>query len=129
MKIELACQNVRYALVQWRKCSEKLPWEFGNNLSQAEVPNHIARLNRMHREISGIDDLMHPPMELTCSSDTDVSGHLGRCAGQYPPQFRSLASFQTSRRFAKQMTGYSKIEPPFSRIRSTCFFDDSNCEA
>ena len=27
------------------------------------------------------------------------------------------------------MTGYSKIEPPFSRIRSTCSFDDTNCEA
>ena len=24
-----------------------------------DLPNQIARLNRMHREISGIDDLMH----------------------------------------------------------------------
>ena len=27
------------------------------------------------------------------------------------------------------MTGYSKTEPPFSRIRRTCFFDDTNFEA
>ena len=27
------------------------------------------------------------------------------------------------------MTGYSKTEPPFSRIRSTCFFDDTYFEA
>ena len=26
------------------------------------------------------------------------------------------------------MTGYSKTEAPFSRIRSTCFFDDTNFE-
>ena len=27
------------------------------------------------------------------------------------------------------MTRCSKIEPPFSCTRSTCFFDDTNCEA
>ena len=27
------------------------------------------------------------------------------------------------------MTGYSKTEHPFSRIRSTCFFQDANFEA
>ena len=27
------------------------------------------------------------------------------------------------------MTGYSKIEPPFSLSRSTCFVYDTNCEA
>ena len=27
------------------------------------------------------------------------------------------------------MTDCSKIEPPFSRTRSTCSFDDTNCKA
>ena len=27
------------------------------------------------------------------------------------------------------MICYSKTEPPFLRIRSTCFFNDTNCEA
>ena len=43
--------------------------------------------------------------------------------------FRSLELFETSRRFARRTTGCSKIEPPFSRTKSTCFFADTNCEA
>ena len=34
-------------------------WGFRNNLSEHDLPNPIARPNRMHREISGIDDVMH----------------------------------------------------------------------
>ena len=58
-KIEVACQNFRKTLVDWRQCNEELDWGFRNNLSEHDLPNQIARLNRMHREISGIDDLMH----------------------------------------------------------------------
>ena len=58
-KIEVACQNFRKSLVDWRQCNEELDWGFRNNLSEHDLPNQIARLNRMHREISGIDDLMH----------------------------------------------------------------------
>ena len=58
-KIELACQNLQRTLVDWRQCNEELDWGFKNNLAETNLPNQIARLNRMHREICGIDDLMH----------------------------------------------------------------------
>ena len=58
-KIGVACQNFRKALVDWRLCDEELDWGFRQNLSEYDLPNQIARLNRMHREISGIDNLMH----------------------------------------------------------------------
>ena len=58
-KIESACQNFRKALVDWRHCNEELDWGFRNNLSEHDLPNPIARLNRINREISGMDDLMY----------------------------------------------------------------------
>ena len=58
-KIEVACQNFRKALVDWQQCDEELDWGFRQNLSEYDLPNQIARLDRMHREISEIDDLMH----------------------------------------------------------------------
>ena len=58
-KIEVACQNFRKTLVDWRQCNEELDAGFRQNLSEYDLPNQIARLNRMHREISGIDDVMH----------------------------------------------------------------------
>ena len=58
-KIEVACQNFRKALVGWRQCDEELDCIFRQYVTEYDVPNQIARLNRMHREISGIDDLMH----------------------------------------------------------------------
>ena len=58
-KIDVACQNVLNALVHWRKCNEELDWGLRNNLVETNVPNQIARLHRMHREICGIDDLLH----------------------------------------------------------------------
>ena len=56
-KIEVACQNFRKALADWQHCDEELDWGFLQNLSEYDLPNQIARLNRMHREISGFDDL------------------------------------------------------------------------
>ena len=58
-KIEMACQNFRAALVEWRRCDEELDWGFRQSLSEYGLPSHIARLNRIHREISGIDDLIN----------------------------------------------------------------------
>ena len=58
-KIEVACQNFRKTLIDWRRYNEEVDLGFRNNLSEHDLPNQIARLNRMHREISGIDDLMH----------------------------------------------------------------------
>ena len=58
-KIEVACQNFRKTLVDWRHCNEELNWGFRNNLSEHDLCNQAARLSRMHREISGIDNLMH----------------------------------------------------------------------
>ena len=55
-KIEVACENFRRAVVDWRKCNEELDWGFRNNLIETD---QIARRNCMHREICGIDDLMH----------------------------------------------------------------------
>ena len=46
-KIEVACQNFRTALVDWRQCDEELDWGFRQNLSEYDLPNQIARLNRM----------------------------------------------------------------------------------
>ena len=50
-KIELACQNFRRTLVNWRR--------FRKNLVENNLPNQIAPPNRMHRKISGIHDQMH----------------------------------------------------------------------
>ena len=58
-KIEVACQNFRNAVVEWRKCNNQLDWGFRNNLVETDLPNPIARLNGRHREICGINDLMH----------------------------------------------------------------------
>ena len=58
-KIEAACQNFGASLVDWRHCDEELDSEVQQNLSKYDLPNQIARLNRMHREISGIDDLIN----------------------------------------------------------------------
>ena len=58
-RIKVTCQNFRKALVNWQQCNEELDWGFGQNLSEYDLPNQIARFNRTHREISGIDDLMH----------------------------------------------------------------------
>ena len=58
-KIKVACQNFRAALVDWRHCDKELDWEFRQNLSEYDLSSQIARLNRMHREISGIDDLIN----------------------------------------------------------------------
>ena len=58
-KIEVACQNFRKALVHWRYCDEELHSGIRQNLSEYDLPNQIDRLNRMHREISGIDDLIN----------------------------------------------------------------------
>ena len=58
-KIQVACQNLRRTLVDWRQCNKELDWGFRNNLFETDLPNQVARLNRMHREICGIDDVMH----------------------------------------------------------------------
>ena len=50
-KIEVACQNFRRTLVDWRQCNEELNLGFRNNLVQNNLPNQIAGLNRMHRQI------------------------------------------------------------------------------
>ena len=58
-KIGMACQNLRAALVEWRRCDEELDWRFRQNLTEYGLPSQIARLNCIHREISGIDDLIN----------------------------------------------------------------------
>ena len=58
-KIEVACNIFRNALVDFQKCNEELDWGVRNNLVETDLPNQIARLNRRHREICGMDDLMH----------------------------------------------------------------------
>ena len=57
-KIEVACQNFQRTRVDGRQCNEEFHRGFRNNLVENDLPNKIARLNRMHRGISGIDDLM-----------------------------------------------------------------------
>ena len=58
-KIKMVCQNIRRTVVDWRQCNEELDRGCRNNLLETDLPNQIARLNRMHREICGIYDLMH----------------------------------------------------------------------
>ena len=58
-RIEVACQNFPKTLVHSRQCNEEVNWGFRNGLVGTDLPNRIARLNRMHREICEIDDLMH----------------------------------------------------------------------
>ena len=60
-KIEVACQNFRRALVDWRKCNEELDRGFRNNLVETDLRNQIASLKRIHQKICGIDELMHVP--------------------------------------------------------------------
>ena len=57
----MACQHLRKALVAWRKCDEELDWVYRNSLVETDLPLHIARLNRMHREICGTDDMIDVP--------------------------------------------------------------------
>ena len=42
-KIQVASQNSRNALVDWRKCNEELDYGFRNNLVETDLPNQIAR--------------------------------------------------------------------------------------
>ena len=58
-KIEVAYRNRRSALVAWRSCDEELDFEFRDKLKEENVPNQIRRLNCMHPELCGIDDLIH----------------------------------------------------------------------
>ena len=58
-KIEVACQNFRTALMKWRHYDEELDYGFRQDLTEHTLPSQIARLNRMHREISGIEDLIN----------------------------------------------------------------------
>ena len=43
--IEVACQDFRKTLVDWRRYNEELDWGFLNNLSEHDLPNQIAPLN------------------------------------------------------------------------------------
>ena len=52
-KIEVACVNFRNALVQWRKCNEEFDSKFRNNLVETDLPNQIARLNRIIERLGG----------------------------------------------------------------------------
>ena len=54
-EIEVACQNLRKALVD---CDEELDWAYRNSIMQTDLPGQIARLNRMNRPICGIADLI-----------------------------------------------------------------------
>ena len=58
-KIEVACLNFPKGLVGWQQCNEEVGWGIPQKLSEYDLPNQIARPNRMHQKISGIDDLMH----------------------------------------------------------------------
>ena len=58
-KIQVACQNVRSALVAWQSCDEELDLEFRNKFQEDDLPNQIRRLNCMHRELYGIDNMLH----------------------------------------------------------------------
>ena len=63
-KIEVACQNFRRALVDWRICNKELDRGYRNNLVDTDLPVQITRLNRMHQEICGIDGLIHVADEI-----------------------------------------------------------------
>ena len=69
-KIEVAWQKFRRTLVDWRQCNEELDWGFRNNLVENDLASQIARLNRMHREISEIDDLMRPNLQVPTLLDS-----------------------------------------------------------
>ena len=43
----------------WRHYDEELDWGFRQDLTEHTLPSQIARFNRMHPEISGIDDLIN----------------------------------------------------------------------
>ena len=128
-KIEVACHNFRNALVEWGKCNEELDLGFRNNLVETDLPNQIAPLNRMHQEICGMNDLMDVTDGIDLLFRYRHFWTLEKMRRSAASAVLILGLIRDPRRFAKTMTDASKIEPPFSRIRSTCSFDDTNCEA
>ena len=59
IKIQVACPNARSRLIEWRSCDEELDGEFRDKREEENLPNKIGSLNRMHRELCGIADLIH----------------------------------------------------------------------
>ena len=96
---------------------------------ETDLPNQVARLNRMHQQICGMNDLIHVADGINLLFKYRGFWTAAKMRRSAPSAISIPGLFRTSRRFAKRMTGYSKTEHPFSRIRLTCFFDNTHFKA
>ena len=122
-KIEVACQNFRKTVLDWRRYNKELDWGFRNNLSEHDLPNQIARLNRMHRDISQIDDLMHVADGIHLIFRYQPLWTEDKMKRVAPVAVSILGVVRDLQKVCQT------IEPPFSCTKSFCFFADTDCEA
>ena len=128
-KIKVACQSFGETLVDWQHYNEDLDWGFRNNLSEHDLPSQIARLNRMHREISGIDDLMHVAEGIDLKFRSRRLWTEDKMKRVAPVAVSILGVVRDLQKVCQTTTGSSRSEPPFSRTKLICFFVDANCQA
>ena len=107
-KIEVARQNCRSAPVTWQKCDEKFDWEFRNNLFEQNLSSQIARLNPMHREICGIDDLIHVANRVDLFFENRRFWTVAKMPGPAPSAFSILGLIQDHRKVCQTDDGLFK---------------------
>ena len=128
-KIEVACQNFRKTLVDWRRYHEELDCEFRNNLSEHDLPNQIGRLNRMHREISGIDDLRHVADGIDLIFMYRRLWTKDKMKRVAPVAVSILGVVRDLQKVCQTNDWLFEDEAPFSRTKSIFLYADTNCEA
>ena len=57
--IDVACCQLRAALVAWRNLKEEIDYRRCNRLDEEHLPGEIIYLNHKHRELCGISNLVH----------------------------------------------------------------------
>ena len=63
-KIGVACQIFERPLSTSKIRIEELDWGYGNSLVETNLPDQVARLDRVHREICGMEDLIQVADEI-----------------------------------------------------------------
>ena len=127
-KIEVPCQNFRAALVDWRQGEEELDWGFGQNLSEYDLPSQIARLNRMHREISGIDDLINFADGIDLIFRYRRLWTQDKMKRETPVAVLILVVIRDLQKVCQENDWLFEDRAPSLAHKVDCFFADTNCE-